>query len=82
MEAILDLIKKETHSEDKKVAVDESRLRPRDVEMLITDNAKAQKLLGWKPTTTFEEGIRKTIKWYLENEKMWGYEKQGWKWRY
>jgi dTDP-glucose 4,6-dehydratase len=50
--------------------------------MLITDNAKARKLLGWKPTTTFEEGIRKTIKWYLENEKMWGYEKHGWKWRY
>jgi len=82
METILDLIKKETHSEDKKVAVDESRLRPRDVEMLITDNAKAQKLLGWKPTTTFEEGIRKTIKWYKDNSQTWGYEKHGWKWRY
>lgn len=82
MEAILDLIKKETYSEDKKVVVDEGRLRPRDVEMLITDNDKARKLLGWKPTTTFEAGIRKTIKWYLKNGKMWGYEKHGWKWRY
>jgi len=82
MEAILDFVKKETHSEDKEVVVDESRLRPRDIEMLVTDNTKARRLLGWKPTTTFEQGIRKTIRWYLENRKMWGYEKRGWKWRY
>ena len=31
--------------------------------------AKAMKELGWKPTTTFEEGIKPTIKWYKDN--MW-----------
>ena len=25
--------------------------------------------LGWSPTTTFEEGIKMTIKWYKDN--MW-----------
>ncbi len=30
---------------------------------------KIRKELGWYPETRFEDGIRKTIKWYLENEK-------------
>ncbi len=25
--------------------------------------------LGWKPSVSFEEGIKKTINWYLQNEK-------------
>ncbi|MGB3075993.1 MAG: dTDP-glucose 4,6-dehydratase, partial [Chitinophagales bacterium] len=25
--------------------------------------------LGWKPTLTFEEGLAKTVDWYLENEE-------------
>jgi len=82
MKDILKLIKKETNAEKKRVVLDKSRLRPRDVETLITDNAKARKILGWTPTTTFEEGIRKTIKWYKDNGQTWGYEKHGWKWRY
>ena len=32
------------------------------------DSSKLQKELGWKPLTTFEEGIKKTILWYLNNE--------------
>jgi len=82
MEDVLTLIKKETASEQKEVVVDQCRLRPRDVEMLVTDNTKARKLLGWKPTTTFRQGIRNTIQWYLNNHKIWDYEKHGWKWRY
>ncbi len=27
--------------------------------------------LGWKPTTTLYEGLRKTIEWYLKNEWWW-----------
>ena len=30
---------------------------------------KLIKNLGWKPSVTFEEGLSKTIDWYLENEK-------------
>ncbi|KOA21340.1 dTDP-glucose 4,6-dehydratase [Clostridium homopropionicum DSM 5847] len=33
------------------------------------DPTKIKKELGWEPKTTFEEGIIKTIKWYLENGK-------------
>jgi dTDP-glucose 4,6-dehydratase len=27
--------------------------------------------LGWRPSITFEEGLEKTVKWYLENENWW-----------
>ncbi len=33
------------------------------------DSSKLQDELGWKPSVTFEEGLEKTIDWYLENEK-------------
>jgi len=82
MKDILMLIKKETGTEEKRMMLDKSRLRPRDVKILVTDNSKARKILGWSPTTTFVEGIRKTIKWYKDNGQTWGYEKHGWKWRY
>ena len=32
------------------------------------DASKLEKDLGWTPSITFEEGIEKTIDWYLENE--------------
>jgi dTDP-glucose 4,6-dehydratase len=82
MKEILDMIKKEIGVEGKDVVVDKSRLRPKDVETLITDNSKARKILGWTSTTAFEDGIRRTIKWYIDNGKLWGYEKHGWLWRY
>ena len=31
------------------------------------DSSKLQKELSWKPLTSFEEGIEKTIRWYLSN---------------
>ncbi len=32
------------------------------------DSTKLQKELGWVPSLQFEEGLEKTIDWYLENE--------------
>ena len=32
------------------------------------DSSKLTKELGWKPSLTFEEGIEKTVRWYLENQ--------------
>jgi len=31
------------------------------------DNSKITSELGWKPSITPEEGIRKTVQWYLNN---------------
>lgn len=33
--------------------------------------AKIHRELGWLPETKFEDGIKKTIKWYLEHKKWW-----------
>ena len=35
------------------------------------DPTKIHEELGWLPDTKFEDGIKKTIKWYLENTKWW-----------
>ena len=32
------------------------------------DASKINKELGWKPSVTFEEGLSKTIDWYLNNK--------------
>lgn len=35
------------------------------------DPTKITTELGWEPTTLFDEGIKKTIKWYLDNKAWW-----------
>ena len=32
------------------------------------DSTKLKKELGWEPSLQFEEGIEKTVKWYLDNQ--------------
>lgn len=31
------------------------------------DNTKITSQLGWEPSYTFEQGIKETIQWYLDN---------------
>ena len=35
------------------------------------DPAKINRELGWRPATEFEDGIRKTVQWYLNHEAWW-----------
>lgn len=35
------------------------------------DPAKMQRELGWEPKTSFDDGIKKTIRWYLDNKVWW-----------
>ncbi len=48
---------------------EDERLRPQcsEVERLLADNALAQKLLGWMPKVSLEEGLSLTIGWIKEN---------------
>lgn len=55
---------------------DETRIKhvphhhPRsEIRKLVCDYSKAEKLLGWKPETPLEEGIKRTMKW-MRNEEM------------
>jgi dTDP-glucose 4,6-dehydratase len=33
------------------------------------DSRKLQAELGWEPSLQFEEGIEKTVRWYLDNQE-------------
>lgn len=45
--------------------------RPGHDRRYAIDPAKIHCELGWLPQTSFAEGIKKTIKWYLDNEDWW-----------
>lgn len=45
--------------------------RPGHDRRYAIDPAKIHQELGWLPQTNFTEGIKKTIKWYLDNESWW-----------
>ena len=33
------------------------------------DSSKLKEELGWEPSLQFEEGIEKTVRWYLDNQE-------------
>ena len=41
--------------------------RPGHDRRYALDSSKIQRELGWKPQVSFEEGIRRTIDWYVQN---------------
>lgn len=43
--------------------------RPGHDRRYAIDAGKLERELGWKPQETFETGIRKTVVWYLENQR-------------
>lgn len=51
--------------------------RPGHDKRYAIDFSKIKKELGWKPRITFEEGLKKTIDWYKNNESWWKNIKSG-----
>ena len=45
--------------------------RPGQVDRHLGSTEKAERLLGWRARTSFDEGLERTIAWYLENEAWW-----------
>jgi len=45
--------------------------RPGHDRRYAIDSSKIQRELGWKPGYTFEEGIKETVEWYIQNKKWW-----------
>ena len=45
--------------------------RPGHDRRYAIDPAKIHGELGWEPATGFEDGIRRTVRWYLENRPWW-----------
>jgi len=47
-----------------KAEIEKAPKRPGDLYMAYFDCSKAEKLLGWKPSVTFEEGARATVNYF------------------
>ena len=49
--------------------VEHQPAHPADVRATWADVSKAKDLLGWESGTTFEDGLKQTADWYLENRQ-------------
>jgi dTDP-glucose 4,6-dehydratase len=45
--------------------------RPGHDRRYAMDFSKIEKELGWKPTVSFEEGVRLTVEWYKTHQEWW-----------
>ena len=52
---------------NKKAIINQKPMQPGDVDKTVCDYTKAQKLLGYNPKTSFEQGITKFKEWKNEN---------------
>jgi len=53
----------------KKAKVRRLPRHPADITATWADIRRAKKLLSWKPRTFIEEGVEKTVRWFLDNKK-------------
>lgn len=51
--------------------------RPGHDRRYAIDPAKIHRELGWLPQTSFDEGIQKTVDWYLQNRAWWEHIRSG-----
>lgn len=47
------------------------RDRPGHDHRYAIDAGKIERELGWRPRETFDSGLRKTVRWYLDNPEWW-----------
>jgi dTDP-glucose 4,6-dehydratase len=67
----LDVVKTILNKMDKKIDdwIEYIPDRPNNDKKYSIDSTKSAKELGWKKETSFEDGISKTIDWYIKNKK-------------
>lgn len=64
-------LRPETVPRDFDDVIDPVADRPGHDRRYAIDPTKMRDELGWQPTHSFEEGIRQTVQWYLENRDWW-----------
>ena len=65
-----DLIAAIENALEKKARVNQLPEQPGDMPLTCADISKARKLLGYKPTTPFSEGLPRFIDWFLCTQKV------------
>ena len=63
--ALLDELRPRTDGKNYREQISYVKDRPGHDRRYAIDAGKIQRELGWKPSETFETGIRKTVQWYL-----------------
>jgi nucleoside-diphosphate-sugar epimerase len=53
---------------NKKAIIDHQAFHSADIKETWADISKAKRLLGWEPQISFEQGLDRTLQWYLENK--------------
>ena len=67
VETVCDLVDEMTDNQGRRRLITFVKDRPGHDRRYAIDAAKIRDELGWAPKETFESGIRKTLRWYLEN---------------
>lgn len=67
--AILDEIRPKANKESYKTQITYVKDRPGHDRRYAIDATKIQNELSWKPKSNFEDGIKRTITWYLNNQE-------------
>ncbi len=52
----------------KRAVIHQQAAHPADVTATWADIAKANRLLDWRPTVTWEDGLQRTVAWYRDNQ--------------
>ena len=55
------------YTKNKTRRIEKLPMMPGNVERTYANISKAKELIGYVPKTSFEEGVKKYIKWYKEN---------------
>ena len=61
---VIELIERYT---GKKLKVVHKEFHKADMKATWAEIEKAEKILGWKPKVSLEEGVKRTVEWFLEN---------------
>jgi len=67
--SLLKMIKTIEEALAKNAVIEQLPMQPGDVDITYADISKANSLLGYSPTTSFDEGIRKFVVWYKSNQE-------------
>ena len=65
--AVNDIIRMIENGIGRQAQIQYEERHPADPMMTWADISRAKNLLGWTPTVGIEEGIRRTVEWYMEN---------------
>ena len=66
--ALLDGIRPRADGQSYRTQITTVTDRPGHDRRYAIDAGKIERALGWRPSETFETGIRKTVQWYLDNQ--------------